>query len=254
MIKENEVIVRLNSRNKSYYERYGYNWKHNKEIHVPIYLLSKGNHTKITAICPICKQEKSMEYKTYFMLLKRNGVYKCKKCAIHCNEIDLLYRTGYSNYFQIPEIKDKICNTNYNKYGVNYYSQTAQFKAQISGQNNHFYIDGRSNKITNRHTKEYDKWREQVLDNFNHQCYRCRATTDLQTHHIYSWCNNPEIDYHIDNGIVLCKCCHTEFHSQYWKLGGGNTYEELIHWLQETSTDYRNDMLIRDIKQSNGVE
>jgi len=62
MIKEEKVMVDINSRNISYYKSIGYDLKMSfsdkKKIEIPVSQVSKFSKIKITAICDICNTEK----------------------------------------------------------------------------------------------------------------------------------------------------------------------------------------------------
>lgn len=68
-----------------------------------------------------------------------------------------------------------------------------------------------------RGTTEYRNWRKEVL---NRDCYTCQCcqkskNIDLEVHHIHNFASNEELRFSVENGIVLCKECHIEFHTTY---------------------------------------
>lgn len=65
------------------------------------------------------------------------------------------------------------------------------------------YIDG------------YKEWRTSVYKRDNYTCQICGSNNNLNAHHIdgYKWCIEKRLD--INNGITLCKDCHTKFHKNY---------------------------------------
>lgn len=254
MLKEREVKVRFNSRNKKYYENLGFTYHHKNDIIVPIYLLSRGSHVKVTGICDICGKEKTMEFRTYFKMLRENGYYQCHYCKVHTNKNHLKYKTGYENQFQIPFNKEKSKQTMLKKYGVEFNTQREVIRHSMEGVLNYFYIDGRNKEYKDRHNNLYKKWRKQILEKFNYTCYVCGSCKNLEVHHLYGFEFNPDSDYDINNGVVLCKCCHKKYHADNWELGKKSTYTEFITWLQENSTDYRNHNSIRDSRAKQGVE
>ena len=58
----------------------------------------------------------------------------------------------------------------------------------------------------------YTDWRKKVYkrDKFKCQMPGCKSKRFLQAHHIRKWSNASTLRYDIDNGITLCKRCHTE--------------------------------------------
>jgi hypothetical protein len=47
---------------------------------------------------------------------------------------------------------------------------------------------------------------------------------ELNSHHLNAWNTHPDERYDIDNGVVLCKYHHDDFHVKYGR--GGNTEEQ----------------------------
>ena len=90
-----------------------------------------------------------------------------------------------------------------------------------------------------RSSIEYRLWREAVFARDNWTCQRCKVKGgELNAHHIKNFADYPDLRLAIDNGITLCKKCHTEFHKKYGRKH--NTKEQLEELLPKT--------------QKNGVE
>lgn len=70
------------------------------------------------------------------------------------------------------------------------------------------------NKEANtRNTPEYRKWRNDVLKRDEYTCQRCGDLHWAMTaHHVQSFKTALDVRYDVDNGITLCRKCHTEFH------------------------------------------
>lgn len=60
------------------------------------------------------------------------------------------------------------------------------------------------------------EWRRKVLirDNFRCQGKGCGITALIEVHHIKDWTHYPDKRYEVDNGITLCRPCHSKIHSQ----------------------------------------
>lgn len=69
------------------------------------------------------------------------------------------------------------------------------------------------NEIT-RNSPEYINWRKEILKNNTH-CVRCNSPNNLHIHHIYGYKEYPSLRIDPNNGVVLCKDCHTDYHSEY---------------------------------------
>ena len=68
-----------------------------------------------------------------------------------------------------------------------------------------------------RCTSEYRNWRKEVLERDAYTCQCCQKSKniDLEAHHIHNFSSNEELRFSIDNGIILCRECHIEFHTIY---------------------------------------
>jgi hypothetical protein len=134
MIKEDKVLVSINSRNTKYYESIGY--KINSDIiEVNPTHLTKGSCVKITAICEFCKSENSIGYCKYLHNKNRHGYYSCFKCKNIKKEKTCLEKYGKKSYSMTEEFKktesekwkgtrkgnDKYLKTMVDRYGVDCY-------------------------------------------------------------------------------------------------------------------------------------
>lgn len=89
--------------------------------------------------------------------------------------------------------------------------------------------------VTLRGRSEYRGWRKEVFERDNYTCQRCGDNTggNLNAHHIKNFSSHVESRYDIDNGITLCRACHTDgpdsFHSKYGTVN--NSAEQLAEHL-----------------------
>jgi 5-methylcytosine-specific restriction endonuclease McrA len=58
----------------------------------------------------------------------------------------------------------------------------------------------------------YEKWRKDVLKRDNYRCQMpsCKHKRNLQVHHIRKWSSASALRFDIDNGITLCRFCHSK--------------------------------------------
>lgn len=123
MIKEQKVIVDINSRNISYYRNLGYEIhmfgiNDKKKIEIPISEVSKFSKIKITAICDICQSEKSISIMKYYQNFDRGGFYSCFACKNVKKEMTTLKLYGVKSFSQTEEFKNKYKETCKERFGV----------------------------------------------------------------------------------------------------------------------------------------
>jgi transcription elongation factor Elf1 len=58
-------------------------------------------------------------------------------------------------------------------------------------------------------------WTKAVKKRDGFTCQVCGATEHLIAHHLNSYAKNKELRYDIENGITLCRDCHTDFHVNF---------------------------------------
>ena len=58
---------------------------------------------------------------------------------------------------------------------------------------------------------EFREWRQSVFARDNFTCRECGIRGgDLESHHIKSFAQYPELRFEVDNGLTLCVDCHRE--------------------------------------------
>ena len=133
------------------------------------------------------------------------GRSKAEKSA-HRDEIDDMIQRGYSSrqiskYLQ-KEYDENISHTAINGYRQNYLTS-----------NQELWVD-HTQKTIERNSKEYDKFRNAVLER-DRGCQCCGNSEELEVHHALPFSQYNSIGADTNNGIVLCKECHTRYHSEY---------------------------------------
>jgi hypothetical protein len=60
-------------------------------------------------------------------------------------------------------------------------------------------------------SEKYKEWRMKVFERDNFTCVVCKQVGgNLNSHHIKSRAEFPGLKYDLDNGVTLCKCCHSK--------------------------------------------
>ena len=99
-------------------------------------------------------------------------------------------------------------------------------KSSRKGPQNHSWKENKTDeeRLFERKFGDYAEWRQKVFG-LQKTCLVCGTTHWLQAHHLYSWADYPELRLDPNNGALLCKPCHDEFHKVFGK--GRNTPEQL---------------------------
>jgi len=66
-----------------------------------------------------------------------------------------------------------------------------------------------------RHSEEYKLWRDAVYKRDNYFCQICGIkchNKNIVAHHIFPFIEYPHLRFAVNNGIVLCRKCHTRLH------------------------------------------
>lgn len=143
MIKEKEVVIKINQRNISNYISLGYDVSlEDKELKIKVEDLMKGSRVKVTALCELCGSEKNIVYNKYLANKNRNGknYYSCYSCKNIEKEKTCLKKYGVKSYSMTDEFKksesekwkgiqkggEKYKKTMIEKYGVDCYFKTSE--------------------------------------------------------------------------------------------------------------------------------
>lgn len=119
MILTREIIIKINESNFSYYDNLGYDISIGEELTIPIELLSKGSHYKITCKCDKCEVEKEVIFKNYIKYDNKWGEYYCRKCSEYKRKKTLRENYGVDYPIQNEKVRTKMKKTINKKYNPN---------------------------------------------------------------------------------------------------------------------------------------
>ena len=68
--------------------------------------------------------------------------------------------------------------------------------------------------MTWRKTREYRQWRVSVIRR-DKVCVVCGSNKSRQAHHVDNGAHHPDSRFNVDNGVTLCRGCHTALHTMY---------------------------------------
>jgi hypothetical protein len=82
--------------------------------------------------------------------------------------------------------------------------------------------------------KEHVEWSLDVRRRDGFTCQKCgkRGFSGMHAHHIEAYNTAIELRSDLNNGIALCRGCHSDFHAMYGK--GGNNRVQLDEWMGES--------------------
>jgi G:T-mismatch repair DNA endonuclease (very short patch repair protein) len=151
MIKEKNIIINGHSSNYKYYRELGYDVNIRKPFLVKTEDLMRGSSVLITSICDICLLEYSNTFKDYYIYTNGfKNYYYCNKCKVKKSEKTCIERYGVKNPMQCDFVKEILRNTILDRYGVNHYSKTDEYKIKFKSTiSNRYGVDNpfKSDKI-----------------------------------------------------------------------------------------------------------
>jgi hypothetical protein len=136
MILDKIVLIKINSRNFNFYKNKIEDIKNNTEYEITIENILPSSHIKINVCCDICNKISKKPYRDYIKSFKKYNYYSCSpKCALSKNKKTNTINFRCDNVFSNEKIKEKIKETNLQKYNVQYPSQSASIRKKIENTN-----------------------------------------------------------------------------------------------------------------------
>lgn len=136
-----EILIKSKAAQTYYKNKYNILSEIGKNISVPISELNLSCHVKVKVKCIVCDKEKMLDYAKYNSNIKNYGFYSCKKCANikRKKTMQKIYnvdnpsqivenRIERSEWMKSKEFKLKSKNSLIDKYGVDSFSKTNEFK------------------------------------------------------------------------------------------------------------------------------
>jgi hypothetical protein len=149
MFRDEEVLVKINSRNIKYYLEKGYEFEipgfnESREYIVKTKDIPENSHFKINVLCELCGSVNLIGVNKYYMNYNRNnkGYYSCFKCKNTEKEKTCIQKYGVSSYSKTDQFKstesekwkgiqkgaEKGRKTMLERYGVDSYFKTDEMK------------------------------------------------------------------------------------------------------------------------------
>ena len=171
--------------------------------------------------CPVCS---TVSYRFPSQVKKGYKDYCSKECwysymPIRLKE-DVKYKDGVLKGLAngATRRKEVLQSEEYRKKASTLFKQYAK-EGRLTpryGINNNFWKGGiASLQNKARQTLEYKDWRKAIYEYDNYRCVVCDTNEDLHAHHVLSFADYPELRYDTDNGVTLCRSCHSDYHGRY---------------------------------------
>jgi len=121
MIKDKEVKIKMFGTNIKYYNDLGFKCQKGDELNIPIKLVNKNSHLKITAICDICGKENYIVIKNYYNQINKGNkkIYTCFDCSFIKSKQTRKEKYGDENFTNRKQAKKTLLK----KYGVDHVSK-----------------------------------------------------------------------------------------------------------------------------------
>lgn len=159
MIKFEEIEVGISYRNVTHYRKLGYDPVLNEKLLIKTQHLPTNSHFRIDVICEICGSESNLRYHKYVENRSRHNFYGCKSCSRQKAALTSLDKWGVDNYSKTDEYKKRVEYTNLKKYGYKTNLISPEYKSKIKKilldkyGNDKFYQINRIGKSRNKKFK-----------------------------------------------------------------------------------------------------
>ena len=60
-----------------------------------------------------------------------------------------------------------------------------------------------------RFSRKYIRWKMLVLERDANKCTKCGSTKNLHVHHTVAWKDSEQLRFELNNGVTLCRACHS---------------------------------------------
>lgn len=196
--------------------------------------LSPGNGKKVEVVCPFCLETRFI----CFTDANRVGNTLHSHCSriirthspLIGTKIGRLFIVNFGPIIQRKKQRDttflvececgveKVCRTNVLKSGdaLSCGCYNRELTAQRRGQLSHFWNPNLTEEERRgRRDGDVKKWATQVKRRDDFTCQVCGSEEKLVAHHLNSYKSDKENRYNVENGITLCRECHTDFHCNF---------------------------------------
>ena len=202
------VKVRVSKRMCKYYREKGYTFeKFTDFVEVDVIDLPKGSHKMVKVICDICGKESEMWYRDIVKCNEENKSITCgsNSCRNKKYEDTCIkkYGKGIINVFQAEEVKDKIKDTNLERYSCEYPMQNKEIQDKARDTCREKY--GVDNPSKAQEIK--DKKKNTCQSHF--KCDWPFQNKEVREKSKQTWLKNYGVDYPFKSSIIQDKAKET---------------------------------------------
>ena len=200
-----------------------------------IFGLTKGSSKELIIICPFCSKQKVRR----FCDVEKTGHTLCSGCSksLRTNILFLGTKKGrlliydialpYQGKKQWYGRLSAVCDCGVSKdYFVSELKESGETFScgclnreisrsrvgELSASWNPALTDEERIKRRNNYTKS---WASAVKKRDNFTCQVCGSTEKPVAHHLNSYASAKDRRYDIENGVTMCRDCHTDFHTNF---------------------------------------
>lgn len=131
MIKNEKIEVMISYRNVTHYRKLGYSPIINEKLLIETKHLPSNSHFRIDVICEICGKDSNLRYHKYIENRSRHNFYSCKSCSRQKAALTSINKWGVDNYSKTDEFKKRVESTNMSKYGYKTNLISPDYKSKI---------------------------------------------------------------------------------------------------------------------------
>ncbi len=171
MLKNEKTTINISYRNITHYIKLGYNPAINSLLEIKTEDLPSSSHTKVEVLCSLCHKESLLMYCKYIENKKRLGFYGCKSCSRQKAAITSIEKYGVDNYSKTDEFKSRTEKTFFEKYGYKTNLLTPEHKEftksklkEVYGKENFWEIREPNKKRKFKLSAEVEKFINYELD------------------------------------------------------------------------------------------
>ena len=241
IILDKTVKTKIVYANYEHYKKLGYRFKMHSIQEIPIKDLLPSSSIKIKVQCPICLKTRETRYSHVYESANTvcNGCARrdMKKIGKKYNRLTFLKFSGNRKALFLCDCGNKK-EISISRVVAGFIKSCGCYKKEKLSEQIGIKHPSYNPNITDeerrfqRKNYEYKKFVKDVLKR-DVVCQVCGKNKNLVVHHLYAFKKYKELRYESNNGIVLCKKHHKQFHDWHgWTRSNFCTKEDYEEWVR----------------------